>query len=232
MLRGWEGMPYALVNTKTGEVRSITEPAYSMLCLCNARVDFDQLSTLLINDEIIENLRKEGVIEPLTEPSGLPEYQQYRLFPVPYLGGAYWCITGKCNMKCKHCFLSAPEAKYGELSLEACKNIIHQLAEVGVPSVDLSGGEPLTRGDFLAIVDALRAERIVISSIYTNGMLVTQSLLDGFWKRGIKPMFMLSFDGIGWHDWLRGVYGSEKKTCNRSRGIHIYSADNLFIRHI
>lgn len=212
MLRGWEGMSYALVNTKNSEVHSVTEQAYCMLCLCNAQVDFDQLSTLLINDELIENLRQEGVIEPLAEPSDLPEYQQYRLFPFPYMGGAYWCITGKCNMKCRHCFLSAPEAKYGELSREACMSIIRQLAEVGVPSVDLSGGDPLTRDDFFGIVDALRAERIVISSIYTNGMLVTQGLLDGFWKRGIKPVFMLSFDGVGWHDWLRGIRGAEAKT--------------------
>jgi radical SAM protein with 4Fe4S-binding SPASM domain len=92
--------------------------------------------------------------------------------------------------------------------------IVHQLSMAGIASVSLTGGEPLVREDFWDIVDALLENEIRIDQIYTNGMLVNDTLLDGFDKRGIKPAFSLSFDGIGWHDWLRGWEGAEQIALN------------------
>ena len=30
----------------------------------------------------------------------------------------HWSVTGRCNYRCKHCFMSVPEARCGELSHE------------------------------------------------------------------------------------------------------------------
>lgn len=75
--------------------------------------------------------------------------------------------------------------------------------------VSLTGGEPLVRRDFMDIVDALLAGGIRITTIYSNGRLVTDQLLDELDRRGIHPEFNMSFDGVdGWHDWLRGIDGA------------------------
>lgn len=88
-------------------------------------------------------------------------------------------------------------------------SIVQQLIDCGVMEVSLTGGEPLVRKDFLEIVDALLAGGITITTIYSNGKLVTDKLLDELDKRGIHPEFNMSFDGVkGWHDWLRGIDGA------------------------
>lgn len=43
-------------------------------------------------------------------------------------------------------------------------------------------------------------------------MLLTEKVLDAFEQRGIKPMICLSYDGVGQHDWMRGVSGAEEAT--------------------
>lgn len=105
--------------------------------------------------------------------------------------------------------MSAPDAKLGELDHESVMGIVQQLGECGVRSVTLTGGEPLVRRDFLEIVDALLERGIMIPTIYSNGRLVTDELLDALEARGIRPEFNMSYDGPGYHDWLRGVPGAE-----------------------
>ena len=61
----------------------------------------------------------------------------------------------------------------------------------------------------MEIVDALLERGIVIPTIYSNGRLVTDALLDALEARGIRPEFNMSYDGPGYHDWLRGVPGAE-----------------------
>ena len=52
------------------------------------------------------------------------------------------------------------------------------LVLLGVRKIRLTGGEPLVRRDFLEIVDALLERGIMIPTIYSNGRLVTDELLD------------------------------------------------------
>jgi len=209
-LRGWEKLPYALVNTKSGKANFISKAVFDALSLCDGSIDID---LPLISREIkttIEALEKEGVVEASQIPGTLLDEQAYRLYPNRYIHTAHWSITGRCNYKCKHCYMSAPDAKLGELSHEAVMDIIDQLYAAGVMNVSVTGGEPLIRKDFLEIVDALLARKIRISVIYSNGKLVTDELLDKLEQRGIRPEFNMSFDGVGHHDWLRGIRGAEK----------------------
>lgn len=105
-------------------------------------------------------------------------------------------------------------------TLEQCKDIIHQFEECGIHSVGITGGEPLIHPDFLAIVDELIIKSIDISVIYSNGKLITQEFLDELLKRGIRPGFQISFDGVGHHDWMRGVPGAEKIALDAIKLLH------------
>ena len=50
-----------------------------------------------------------------------------------------------------------------------------------------------------------------VVQIFTNGSLVNETLLDELDKRKISPTFMISFDGVGYHDIMRGVKGAEER---------------------
>ena len=98
----------------------------------------------------------------------------------------------------------------GELSTEQALNLIDQMAACGVLSVDITGGEPFVRRDFWQLIDRILSYKMTIGMVYTNGWLLNESVLDEFEGRGLKPEISISFDGVGWHDWMRGIPGAEK----------------------
>ena len=211
LLRGWQKLPYALVNKGQRHPLFITAKEMQALQLCNGMID---TSLPLIPQELRDILVKaeqRNIIIPCERGDAIRPEQEYKLYPCRYIRTAHWSITGHCNYRCKHCYMSAPDAKFGELSHEQVMNIVQQLIDCGVMEVSLTGGEPLVRKDFLEIVDALLAGGINISTIYSNGKLVTDHLLDELDKRGIHPEFNMSYDGVdGWHDWLRGIPNAGK----------------------
>lgn len=209
-LRGWEKLPYALINAQSGKPAFISEKEMNALMLCNGKID---CSLTLIPEtyrELVRQFEQAGIVESCGAGEEISPVQEYHLYPCRYIRTAHWSITGRCNYRCRHCYMSAPDAKYGELSHETVMRIVDELAECGIMNVTITGGEPLVRNDFLEIVDALLEKEIRIRTIYSNGMLVTEPLLKELDKRKIHPEFNMSFDGVGWHDWLRGIPGAEK----------------------
>lgn len=208
-LRGWEKLPYALVNLDNGATEFLNQEAMSSLELCDGSVDLSMPFIPRASKEFVRNLEENGVVEQCEAGADLAERQKYRKYPARYIRQAHWSITGKCNFRCRHCYMSAPDAKFGELSHDTIMDIVGQLSDCGVMSVSLTGGEPLVRKDFFEIVDALLERGIRIKTIYSNGALVNEKLLKALDARGIHPEFNMSYDGVGWHDWLRGIDGAE-----------------------
>ncbi|MDD4508715.1 MAG: radical SAM protein, partial [Eubacteriaceae bacterium] len=208
--RGWEKLPYALLNTKTGNAVSMNGTEYGAMSLCDGVMDVDSIFVTDQQREMIRIYEKKGFVVPCRQGTELTEEQRYRRYPARYIKMAHWSITGRCNYRCRHCYMSAPDAKYGELDHETCMNIIQELADCGVQNVSITGGEPLVRKDFFELVDAMLDRGLHIRIIYSNGKLVTDHFLDELTARGLCPEINMSFDGVGWCDWLRGVDGAEE----------------------
>lgn len=210
LLRGWKKLPYAILNKDTGLAAFMNGEQFAAISFCTGTMREDCGLIFPHQKAIIEEFVKNAVVEKIENPKPLNKEQEYVEYPSRYVRSAHWSITGKCNYKCKHCFMSAPHAKYGELSHEHCVRIINQLAQCGVQSISLTGGECLVRKDFFELVDLLVSKGIDIYSIYSNGWLVNEKLLDKLSERALHPEFNMSFDGVGEHDWLRGVEGAEE----------------------
>lgn len=205
-LRGWQKLPYAIVNRKLGVVNFLNKDTFNCVSLLNGKCDV----SLSIVPQKVRDIAREGAeqgwVEKLDAPAPLNPDQEYRMHDNRFIRTIHWSITGKCNYRCKHCYMSAPDAKLGELPHETVMDIIEQMADCGIMNVTLTGGEPLVRRDFWDIVDGLLKHGIGITQIYSNGKLVNEKLLDGLIERGIQPEFNMSYDGDeGWHDWMRGI---------------------------
>jgi len=209
-LRGWKGLPYALVNRKTGVVSFMHEGAFRAVGFCNGRFTEDSPVFFGERKDVLAELDEAGALERLDEPGDLEPGQEYLEYPNRFIRQVHWSVTGRCNFRCRHCYMSAPHAVLPQPTLGECLGTIDQMAACGVQLVSLTGGEPLVRGDFLALVDRILERGMHITVIMTNGSLVTDKLLRALEARNVRCEFNMSFDGTGgWHDWLRGVDGAE-----------------------
>ena len=211
-LRGWQKNRTGLYDTERKEPLFLDKESYLLVMRCDGAHDLEEDTLSQREKEALEEMLRREVVRPAGFAEFLREEQEYKVYPAEYKRQVHWSITGACNLKCRHCFVSAPHAKHGAPTHEQIIAIADQLAECGIFQVGLTGGEPLVREDFLEIVDALAEREIGIDVIYTNGWLTDEKLLDALDRRGMHPPFQLSFDGIGQHDFLRGIPGAEERT--------------------
>lgn len=115
-------------------------------------------------------------------------------------------LTHQCNLRCKHCYLSAGNRISSELGFTDWINGFEKvLTTIKAPDITISGGEPATVGFLTELISYLKpkAGRLVL---YTNG---TNTL-------GSIPFFVdevqLSLEGLSasTHDYIRGE-GTYKK---------------------
>ncbi len=99
----------------------------------------------------------------------------------------FWNITNKCNLSCKHCYINARPELDGrdELSLEEAKAFIADLAEMKIPLLLFTGGEPLVRKDFWELADYATAKGLK-TALSTNGTLITKEVAAKIKARGIE----------------------------------------------
>ena len=216
-LRGWEGLAWALVKRPENYTQRLSSELFQALLFCDGETE---VTPSLLTDTLAGALKRcetNGWIEVCEAAQPLDEDQYYKYYHNRYVGMIFWSVTGKCNFRCRHCFMDAPEGALGELSTEEALNLIDQMADCGVLRVDLTGGELFVRRDLWELVDRIRAHHMVIGKIYTNGWLLNEEVLDQFDSRGMKPQISVSFDGVGWHDWMRGIQGAEERTLNTLR---------------
>lgn len=214
--RGWKKLPFAVTALAgqfkhTEPILTVKETFLELLC-CNGEEDIDLTALSGKGRELIGKMLDRGVLEQSETPlPPLSPWQRYQVYPSRYLRSVHWSITGKCNFCCRHCLLSAPDAHHPQLPLSDCLHIVDEIAKCGIKRVDITGGEPLVRRDFEEIVKALARRGIDIGVLFTNASLLTADTLDMLERNRQHPFFQLSFDGLGHHDWLRGVKGAEKQ---------------------
>lgn len=214
-LCGWKNLPFAMMHKYTGEVTFFAKAQFDFLFKLSGKKDVDP-DTL---DEKLSGMLKEMLERRIVREAAEGETRDlyYKEYKGIYKKNVQWSITGKCNYCCRHCFQSAPEGVLGEPTLEQCFDIIHQMAACGIRQVAITGGEPLIRNDLFQIIDELQRNNIILTTLYSNGKLITQELLDGLKERKMHPGFQISFDGVGYHDWMRGVPGAEEIALNAFR---------------
>ncbi|MCR8984980.1 radical SAM protein [Brevibacillus laterosporus] len=119
-----------------------------------------------------------------------------------------WNITKTCNLHCLHCYSSSENKKYeGELSTEEAHDVINQLADMKVPVILFSGGEPLIRPDIFELAEHAisRGIRITFS---TNGTLIDEKKAKRLKDLGISYVG-ISLDGMQkTHDFFRQKEGA------------------------
>ena len=166
----------------------------------NAFLSRNDMKDLLIVSSVCPPCRSSAPQQPniyhsLFQISDFTEYTPER---VDFL------ITKNCNLKCKHCFEDASPKKMTQtFNMDVLKKFFHQMDELNVKTLKITGGEPFMHPQFLSILETVTNARFE-TIILTNGMLLTDKSMNLIKSSNIK--LGISLDGISSnsHDFLRG----------------------------
>lgn len=127
------------------------------------------------------------------------EWERYRL---PY--SALIELTAKCNMNCVHCYLQAHHAEE-ELSFEEVTDILDTLYNEGILFLTFTGGEILTRVDFVDIYLYAKHKGFMVE-LFTNGLGLSDEIIDILSK---YPPILVDIS----------IYGASEETYRKVTGV-------------
>jgi len=125
-------------------------------------------------------------------------------------------LTHRCNLRCIHCYLGdrSDRMLHEEMSTKQILSVLDQITEAGCLYFLITGGEPLLRTDFPEIYSYAKEKGLLVS-VFTNGTLITNKLLDLF--HDLPPRVVeISLYGAtaATYEKITGVPGSYKKCIN------------------
>ena len=113
---------------------------------------------------------------------------------------AWIFITNRCNLDCSYCYI---KKQARDIEAETAHRILEYILDdpfFDQHHIVLFGGEPLLKPDLIEDIvrfgykQASKNKKILTFSIYTNGTLLTQSVLNSLFELGVGVD--LSLDGI------------------------------------
>jgi mycofactocin radical SAM maturase len=90
-----------------------------------------------------------------------------------------WELTYACNLACVHCLSSSGRRDPRELSTAEAKAVIDELHDLQVFYVNIGGGEPMVRRDFVELVDYAIGRGIGVK-FSTNGYFIDEAAATRF----------------------------------------------------
>lgn len=203
-LRAWKFVNHAMYHRYAPAPLRVDEETFKLLRSCDGAHDFEE-------NEKLSSLCEQGVIAPCSRGEHPSEWSRYRKYEHRFVPAMNLMLTGKCNYNCRHCFNAAENAdRMAEWDYNALIGLLDQAADCGIHSITLTGGEPMIHPRFHDIVRAIYERNMVLEKLTTNGFFLRQETLDLFCELHAAPRIKISFDGVGHHDWMRGVPGAEK----------------------
>ena len=122
-------------------------------------------------------------------------------------------FTQRCNLSCEFCYNDSGPTNSDELDLGTVSRLCHELVDMEIVELIISGGEPLMRPKHMQrIFDVMDGAGIPIH-LLTNGILLTHERLEWLKRHNVVSL-QVSLDGADpeVHDAQRGMKGAWART--------------------
>ena len=136
-----------------------------LICLKVIKINSHHNSSIECNENTNENIQDVNF--------GAVNYWAFKNI-IPISG--HFELTGRCNLRCKHCYCLFENNK-DILSTENVFGILDELHKNGTFGLVLTGGEVFMRKDIIDILDYMFRKKFAIR-INTNGTLIDESIVE------------------------------------------------------
>ena len=120
-------------------------------------------------------------------------------------------LTANCNLRCKMCYRNYDiQVRDGTLSLIDIHELARQFAQMEIPSLWLSGGEPLMHPDIKEVVRTFSSVKPLDFWMVTNGLLLFPDISRSLIEAGLTWL-SISIDASN-EDTYRNIRGGDYAT--------------------
>ena len=210
-LRSWQDLPHAYYEKGSSLAGPLSTRDFCALLMCNGNIDLKPNDTLA-------SLERRGYISACEQGQGPSEWSRHKKYDNAYMPKMNLMLTGRCNYNCLHCFNAQDNAPLmSEWDFEELCGLLDQAQACGINCFTITGGEPMLYPRFMDVLREIHKRDMFVDNLNTNGYFITQRILDGMKELGCAPLMKISFDGVGFHDWMRARAGAEKRTLDAIR---------------
>lgn len=120
-------------------------------------------------------------------------------------------ITGRCNLRCKHCNTADTWKTDDELSFDEIVSLLDSLKDEKIFRLNVFGGEPFFYPEIIEFIRLLDKYPFRVAFL-TNGTLIDRTIILELKKMRFLETVQVSIDGSSSsvHDWQRGEGSFEK----------------------
>lgn len=146
-----------------------------------------------------EKLRGRGLLERVARTAGS--------YPIPHFG--FIEVTRKCPTLCRICAIDTGRGSEEVLTFEEICGVVDQFKEIGIKYVALTGGDPLVRGDLVAILEHI-GKRGMGAGFSTSLLNLTDRMARDIAATGAQIQVSIDGSSAETNDYNRGVGSFEK----------------------
>ena len=121
-------------------------------------------------------------------------------------------LLGRCNERCVHCYADASPTIDEALPRDTALRIIAEAAQLGFRRIQLTGGDPLLCDYLPEAARAARDAGFEHVEIYTNGLALTDGLLDALVSARPSLAFSIYSANADEHDRVTQTPASHRRT--------------------
>jgi len=220
---------YLLIDPQLPNWISINRTGAEIIKLCNGKNTTSDIQNAIckkygiidgnageVHRKISDFLNAVGLLEFVSNvPFVRPHYAGRGKAIRPYKLDELWIYnTMACNLRCKHCLVSAGRGFKDELTTGEIKRLVDEAIDLGVKRFYITGGEPFIKEDIFEIINYITKEKRRDLIILTNATLFDDKKIAALEKvKTPKLILQVSLEGPNAqiHDKLRGK-GSFDKT--------------------
>lgn len=210
-LRSWLYVPYAYYIRGERNAKGLKKEEFEFLSACDGKTELpSEIESPLARDLLERKFIRIAKDEETMSTWSKPMVCSNRYFPA-----INWMITGRCNYNCIHCFNAADNAPLmSEWTMDEANKLLDEARDCGINAFTITGGEPMLHKNFFDILEGIYQRGMYVEELNTNGYFITSETLARMKAIGCMPLMKISFDGIGYHDYMRNRKGAEQSAIN------------------